>query len=161
MCPDENVSGQEVSQGSVARRPGQHVNGLAPTRCPDEMPQRLAALLLKSILRRCLTFERTCASMLLRKPLQTIDVSVLRKWYGRAVHRLGSPARAGHESMPERVAQRPADAPLRAAASSSHVTERRLAKFRQNVARFRLYRLRFCKKICVLQHFSKSTTLSS
>ena len=57
--------------------------------------------------------------MLLRKPLQTIEVSVLRKWYGRAVHRLGSPARAGHESMPERVAQRPADAPLRAAASSA------------------------------------------
>ena len=39
--------------------------------------------------------------------------------------------------------------------------DRRLAKFRQNVARFRLYRHRFCKKIRVLQHFSKSTRFSS
>ena len=110
------------------------------------------------------------------------------------------------ENLPigRRVADRPG--------GGRDVRERRLAKFRQNVARFRLYRLRFlqenmrfaaffkiyqilklkflkfdkslqvlrhlhfvyksslafgcigtdlCKQICVLQHFSKSTRLSS
>ena len=51
------------------------------------------------------------------------------------------PARAAAPDA-EPAARRRADVPLR----GGDVRERRLAKFRQNVARFRLYRLRFLQE---------------
>ena len=46
-------------------------------------------------------------------------------------------------------------------APAGDVRERRLAKFRQNLARFRLYRLRFLQENMRFAAFSKSTRLST